>query len=50
MVKKPDYSNLADDNVKELSDTVTREALYRVTEQLKLILQNIDERLTGGGL
>ena len=50
MANKPDYTDLSDDYVKELSDKQVRDALYRVTESLKRILENIDDRLNGGGL
>lgn len=50
MGTKPDYTDLGDDDVKELDDEQIRDALYRVTESLKRILENIDDRLNDGGL
>lgn len=47
---KPDYTDLADDDVKALEDAELRERIYRVTEAIKRILENIDERLNDGGL
>jgi len=50
MGTKPDYTEIGDDDIKELSDEEVRSALYRVTESLKRILENIDDRLNDGGL
>ncbi len=47
---KPDYSDLADDDVKAIADRELQEKIYRVTESLKRILEDIDNRLTEGGL
>lgn len=45
MGTKPDYSDLADDYVKNLEEQATQEVLYRMSESLKRILENIDDRL-----
>jgi len=50
MADKPDYTDLADDDVKSIEDEKLRDVLYRITEANKRILENIDDRLTGGGL
>lgn len=50
MGTKPDYTDIGDDDIKELEDEDVREKLYRVTESLKRILENIDDRLNDGGL
>lgn len=47
---KPDYTELADDYIKALPEDQVREALYRQNESLRQILENIDARLTDGGL
>jgi len=47
---KPDYTDLADDDVKAIQDKDLQEKIYRVTESLKRILENIDDRLNDGGL
>ena len=46
----PDYTDLADDDVKAISDRELQEKIYRVTESIKRILEDIDNRLTEGGL
>lgn len=50
MGTRPDYTDIGDDDIKELNDDQIREALYRVTESLKRILEDIDNRLEDGGL
>ena len=50
MGNKPDYTDIADDDIKEIEDKDTQSALYRMTESLKRILENIDDRLNSGGL
>lgn len=50
MADKPDYTDLADDDVKSITDEKLREVIYRLTEANKRILENIDDRLTSGGL
>ena len=50
MADKPDYTDLADDDVKSITDEKLREVLYRMAEANKRILENIDDRLTSGGL
>ena len=47
---KPDYTDIADDDVKSIPDSELRDVIYRLTESLKRILENIDERLNDGGL
>ena len=46
----PDYTDLADDDVKAITDRDLQERIYRVTEAIKRILEDIDNRLTEGGL
>jgi hypothetical protein len=46
----PDYTDLADDDVKAISDRELQEKIYRVTESIKRILEDIDDRLKAGGL
>ena len=47
---KPDYTDLADDDVKSIPEAETRDVLYRMSESLKRILEDIDSRLNSGGL
>lgn len=47
---KPDYTDLADDDVKSLKEEELQEVIYRLSESIKRILEDIDDRLNSGGL
>lgn len=47
---KPDYTDLADDDLKAIEDKDLQQKIYRITESLKRILEDIDGRLNDGGL
>ena len=50
MGTKPDYTDIGDDDVKMIDERKIQDAIYRVTESLKRILEDIDTRLQNGGL
>lgn len=39
LTKQPDLTDIADDDVRAITDIEVRDALYRVTEKLKAIIE-----------
>ena len=44
--KRPDLSDIADDDIRSLKDDELRDVLYRVTQKLKQILEYQENQIT----